>query len=421
MTARGVLGEIAHMGKRLVAVAAFGSIFLPPVSAASAETDHHSHMDMPKAVCAQTTLDCANAASPAFDSKGRLWLAWIAGGRVSVARSTDMGTTFGEPVIVSPPIDRQDNGPDARPQVVIAPGGRMVVAYDQFKDDKWNAQIWVSQSDNDGAHFSAPVSMTDNPYSQRFPALSLGADGSLFAAWIDKRTVTAQRAQGINAPGGAIAYAWSTDGGVHFGPSQLVADNTCECCRIGIARNGKGFPVLSFRNLYDGGVRDHSVVTFTAKDTPGTPQRVAEDQWQTNACPHHGPSLDISSQGTIHTAWFTQGSARKGVFHARSIDGGQTFSTPIALGTPERHASRPYVLATPKRVWIAWKEFDGHQTTVMVKSSDDDGASWSEPKSIAATADTSDHPILIAKDGHAYLSWLRKVEGYHLFDLDSSP
>ena len=64
----------------------------------------------------------------------------------------------------------------------------------------------------------------------------------------------------------------------------------------------------------------------------------------------------------------------------------------MPIGRAERSPSRPYVLASGGAAWMVWKEFDGEQTTVEMMASHDAGRTWSEPKTVAATADASDHP-----------------------------
>jgi hypothetical protein len=67
---------------------------------------------------------------------------------------------------------------------------------------------------------------------------------------------------------------------------------------------------------------------------------------------------------------------------------------------------------------MAWKEFDGEKSLVLAKVSRDDGLTWSVPKSVAETADASDHPLLVDVKGKAYLSWLTRQEGYRLTALE---
>jgi thiol-disulfide isomerase/thioredoxin len=48
----------------------------------------------------------------------------------------------------------------------------------------------------------------------------------------------------------------------------------------------------------------------------------------------------------------------------------------------------------------------------------DDGVQWSSPKVIAETNGYSDHPLLIQREGVAYLSWLTAAQGYRLLKLE---
>jgi hypothetical protein len=61
---------------------------------------------------------------------------------------------------------------------------------------------------------------------------------------------------------------------------------------------------------------------------------------------------------------------------------------------------------------MVWTEFDGDKTVVMLMQSHDDGQTWSTPKAIASTADSSDHPLLVANGSQVYLSWMTKADGY---------
>jgi hypothetical protein len=172
-----------------------------------------------------------------------------------------------------------------------------------------------------------------------------------------------------------------------------------------------------FRNIFEGGVRDHAIMTFGDPQTPGEVRRVSKDDWQIAACPHHGPSLSISAAGAYHVTWYTNGKARKGLFYARSQDEGRTFSEPLPVGRADRNPARPYVLAGPRGTTMVWKEFDGEKTTVNAMTSHDDGKSWSKPVAIATTADTSDHPLLVTDGQKTFLSWMTKAEGYRLLPI----
>jgi hypothetical protein len=380
----------------------------------SAAYGQMNHQHASEAACDETILRCASKVTPAFGPDGTLWLAWMAGGQISVASSKDGGKTFSVPVAVTKERLNLDWGPDARPKIVIDRNGGIALAFSIFRDMAFNGQVLYTRSADGGKSFSELRPITASNESQRFEALGLDADGSLFAAWLDKRNRVPVQQRGQQYDGAGLFFASSNDGGATYSESRLAQDNTCECCRLGLAFAGPGRPVVVFRNIFEGGVRDHAIVTFSDPATPGEVRRVSRDDWQIAACPHHGPSLSISPAGTYHVTWYTAGKARKGLFYARSQDEGRTFSDPLAIGRPDRNPTRPYVLAGPHGLTIAWKEFDGEKTTVNLMTSHDDGLTWSKPISVAATTDTSDHPLLVTDGQKTFLSWMTKADGYRL-------
>ena len=222
--------------------------------------------------------------------------------------------------------------------------------------------------------------------------------------------------EGRKYEGAGLFFASSKDGGAVYAEARLASDNTCECCRLGLAFAGPGRPVVVFGTSSKGGVRDHAVMTFADPATPGEVRRVSNDEWQISACPHHGPSLSISPAGTYHVSWYTNGKARKGLFYARSEDEGRTFSDPLPLGRADRNPTRPYV--SPARTAPPWSgRSSTARTSVNAMTSHDEGKSWSKPVAIATTTDTSDHPLLVSDGQTTYLSWMTKADGYRLLPI----
>jgi hypothetical protein len=388
---------------------------LLPFGPAAAQ-DHMHHHDAAPNACADPGLSCAAAVTPAFAADGTLWLVWAGGGRVSVAHSADQGRHLSEPVSVTPDPVLIDNGPDSRPVLAVDAAGRVTVAYAVFKDRAWNGEVRVSRSTDGGRHFSAAEPIAPESPSQRFQGMAIDAGGRIFAAWLDKRTVAPARARGEPHAGAALAFAWSD--GDHFKPARIAADDTCECCRLGLGFAGAGRPVVAFRNIFPGSERDHALIVFQDPDTPGPLHRISEDHWAIEGCPHQGPALAVGGGGTLHVAWFTGGPVRQGLFHARSTDAGETFSTPLPIGDPAKQNSRPALLARGATVYLAWKSFDGERTEIRLMVSSDDGATWGPARTIATTDDESDHPLLVSDGRTVFLSWLTRHDGYRLIPLD---
>jgi hypothetical protein len=362
----------------------------------------------------------AFTAAPAFDADGTLWVVRPKVDRIVVMKSTDLGKTFGDPVMVTPEPMNLDWGPDARARIAVDPKGGLIVTFGIFQDKNFNGRAYYSRSTDGGVTFTRPRPITADTTSQRFETAAVDPSGRVFAAWLDKRNVGKARAAGKAYDGAALAYAWE-DGEADFGPTSIALDNTCECCRLGVAFAGPGRPAVVFRNIFPGSVRDHGVITFRDPATPGPVQRVSVDNWKIEACPHHGPAMAIAPDGSYHVAWFTDGADRKGLFYARADSADAAFSLPRALSKPDRQPARPYLLANGPDLHLVWKEFDGAKVAVRWQVSHDSGRQWTEPRTVAETADESDHPLLVADKHRTYLSWLTRKEGYRLIPLGEQP
>ena len=369
-----------------------------------------------KNICQSAGLECANAATPFFTSDGKLLLSWTANGVVSVAQSSDLGKSFLPPVKIAEHGKSLDTGADARPQIVADKLGNVFLAYAFFKDANWNAQINTARSTDSGKTFTPSAPLINDGSSQRFPSVLIKPDESIFISWIDKRLVAAAKQGGEKRLGGSIAYSFSQDGGKTFQAERFANESSCECCRIGASLDPKGNPVVAYRAIFPGGIRDQASQVISDKGAEPF-RRVADDDWKTDACPHHGPTIAVSGTGKFHVAWYTQGSKRSGVFYANSSNQGVSYSKPSRVGAESANVSRPYLYASGQQVWLVWKEFDGAKSSIHLKESSDDGVTWTVPKILTSTAGYSDHPLLLSRSNEVFLSWLTRDDGFQIISI----
>ena len=374
----------------------------------------HEHMRAPG--CADPKPECAATATPAFGADGRLWLTYSVAGKVYVASSRDAGAHFDPPAAVpADPVEIDDNG-EARPTIVAAPDGTLVVAYAQRLDRSYNGKIFISRSTDGGKSFSPPRPLLESS-SQRFAVLAATKAGRIYVAWLDKGNQAKAKAAGEHYVGSGVAMAWSDDRGATFSGKRILIDHSCECCRVAMALDTDQQPVVAWRHVFGANLRDHMVAKLSPDGSTFSGGRVSQDQWAIDACPHQGPALAVDAKGVWHVAWYTAGKARKGLFYARSADGGRSFSEPEKIGVADHVASHAQILASNGALYRAWKDFDGVTTTILTQVSLDDGRSWSAPKAAASTADASDNPLLAGDGKRVYLSWLTRKEGYRLLPL----
>lgn len=353
--------------------------------------------------------------TPAFDAKGRLFVAFVEGDAVFASSSADLGKTFAPAVRVTRQPEKVDANGEARPKIATDGAGGVFVSWTRKGAQPYTGDVRFARSTDGGRTFGPPVTVNDDglPTGHRFDALSVGPSGEVLLAWVDKRDLERAKSAGTAYDGAAIYSAVSRDGGRTFAKNAKLKDNACECCRLAVARDGAGKAVLLWRDILPGGIRDHSLAVLG--DAP-RPARATFDGWKVNACPHHGPSLAIAD-GAWHLAWFTaEGKNGGGLFYARSLDGGATYGEPRRLAPPSG-ASHAYVLASGAVVDVVWKESRGDGSVVRASRSTDGGRTFGAARDAAATAGRADHPLLAADGRGTYLSWFTDAEGYRLVPL----
>ncbi len=357
------------------------------------------------------------AVTVAFDARGRLWRAHIADGHLWVSQSRDAGQHYGDPVRVTTEPERIAADGENRPKLAFGSKGEILVSWSRSAETPFAGDVRFSRSTNDGASFEAPITINDdhNPISHRFDALTVDGRGHVWLLWLDKRDQEAAEKAGRKFTGISLYAAQSTDGGTTFGPNQLLAAHSCECCGIALSLDRDGVPVAAWRHVFDANVRDHQLMRL---DADMTPVRLSAEQWAVDACPHHGPTLAIAKDGVRHAAWFSGAPGRTGLFYARSTGNGKNFSAPIPFGNGAQQAGHPNLLVNGREVYLTWREFDGRGAVWLMRSRNG-GKTWDTPKRVADTGDASDRPWLVSHGRHVWLSWNTIKEGHRLFDVSA--
>jgi len=368
------------------------------------------------------TLDCAPAPSSVFSHSGRLWVAWSYAGHVYVSYSDDKAKTFSLPVSVNRVPEKISARGENRPKIALNNKGGIYVSWTTPLKKRFSGNVRFSYSNNNGKSFSTPITVNDNLdiTGHRFEALGVADNGNIYLAWLDKRDRLKAEKAAKKYHGAALYYSWSEDGGKNFHRNQKIIDHSCECCRVAIDTDKKNLPVIVWRNIYGKNTRDHALVNFNAPDKPAKPVRVSFDNWQVDACPHHGPDISISDETEeYHLVWFDNAEKRHGLFYMR-MDKNNKQSAPIAFGNYKAGASHPSVLTKGNKVWLSWKEFDGKKESLWVQLSSDNGGSWGKAASIAETTAGSDYAFLMMDAHGVYIQWKTTQEGFQLINIDES-
>jgi hypothetical protein len=155
-----------------------------------------------------------------------------------------------------------------------------------------------------------------------------------------------------------------------------------------------------WRHVFEPNERDHA---FALLGSPAAAvERVTVDRWRVDACPHHGPSLAFTPDGTRHAVWFNEVDGEGRVFYARLGD-----SQPQAVRQLPAGANHADIAASGNRLAVAWKRFDGSMTRVESWISRDGGRHFS-PGPTLQTAMDSDQPRLVGSAHDILLVWRRE-------------
>ena len=290
-----------------------------------------------------------------------------------IRSSADGGRLWSPPRPVNADAEAVAADGDSRPKIAAGPAGELYVSWTKPLSKPFTGEVRLSRSLDGGKRFSAPLTVHADrqEITHRFDALTVSRDGKPVVAWIDKRDIETAKAAGQPYRGAAVYFAVSDDRGASFRGDYRLGEHSCECCRIALLPRDDGSVTAFWRHVFPPNVRDHALARLYTDGRSEPLQRATFDDWHTDACPHHGPSLAVDAAGQLHAVWFSQGGLA-GVHYGRLVDGRVDGMRRIGGGG----AAHADIAASGKRVAIAWKEFDGSATRLLAELSEDSGQTW---------------------------------------------
>jgi hypothetical protein len=346
--------------------------------------------------------------SAALSPGGELWVAHAekAAARTHVIVSRrDASGAWSDPVRATGEPEPVSADGENRPKIAVGPAGELYVSWTSPTSAQYTADIRFARSLDAGRTWSTPMTVHRDrqTIAHRFESLLVDDAGVLWLAWIDKRELASAKKSGRAYAGAAVYYASSRDRGATWSAERKLADQSCECCRIALALEGRNGVAAMWRHVFANSERDHAVAILELSGPP-TVQRATFDRWRTPACPHHGPSLAIDAAGRRHAVWFNQKHGVGRAFYGQLTQDGPAHVRALPLG-----AAHADVATAGARVGIVWKRFDGPLTRIESWLSHDGGRSFVSARAWE-TRTVSDQPRLIANDRDIVLVW-RTTEG----------
>lgn len=352
--------------------------------------------------------------SAAFDSHGRLYVVDAADGHVRLRHSDDDGRTLSAPIEVNATAERIYAEGENRPKIAFGPHDEIYVSWSQPRAAPWTGFVRFARSLDRGEHFSEPLTVHHDraEITHRFDALAVDGKGRIVIAWIDKRDVVAATAAGKPYLGAAVYYSWSDDGGASFVPERKLVDQSCECCRIALARTPDGEVAAFFRGIYGNNIRDHAYAVLHTDGQTSQVERATFSDWQIAGCPHHGPGLAIGNDGSRHAVWYE--AKDKPTIHYGQLDPRHEPKHPLVIaGAGASHAD---VAVHDHTVWVTWNQVNADGYALMLRRSTDNGAHFDAAREIARSHGAVGSPQLLLKQGRAFVAW-NTATGFHMIEV----
>jgi hypothetical protein len=404
--------DAGAQGRRIV----LGGVIL--LAGCGAEVREDLAFSQPTVVSAET----ANGATPMFlvTPTGDKVIAWVAAegggtdGKLYLS-VTPQGSAGPLPtVMVDDPLGPIEPHGEAPPRLGVDRNGGLYALYAVGKlvpGRRFPANaLRVIRSDDHGRTWSAPVTVNGAGElgdfgSHGFHALTVAPDGAVLATWLENE-------KGISK----VFFTRSSDRGATWAtPRALREDQACPCCRTGVAATADGQLYVSWRNVFDGDVRD--VVVAKSADAGATwqePVRPRADGWVYPGCPHAGPAMALGPDGAVHIAWWTGKGGEAGVWYAKSTDGGASFThTPIAVGERSQPAHVQLAVGADSSVYLAWDDGLDVRPTVTFRRSTDGGRTWLSAQVLSAPGTAGSYPVLALVGDSVAVAWSQQSAAHH--------
>lgn len=191
---------------------------------------------------------------------------------------------------------------------------------------------------------------------------------------------------------------------------RAITRGVCYCCRTALSVAADGSIYAAWRHVYAGNQRDIAFTasrdggrTFTA------PVRVSRDDWEINGCPENGPAIAIDRQHRVHVVWPTRvidrGAETLALFHAVTTDG-KVFTPRHRIPTMGL-AYHPRVATAPDgSLLVAWDEAAGGGRRVRLArgTADETGTMTFRPVDLPGPVEGR-YPSLAITPTHLVVAW----------------
>ena len=317
------------------------------------------------------TLDTgsANSQDPQVSVSGsNVYSVWQEGTgpkTIEFAKSTDGGSSFGAQVVLS-----SSTAVSTLPQIA-SDSSNVYVAWLQGGTD-----VYFSDSGDSGSTFDSPIQLSTSSSKPRLAT----SGNNVYVAWEE---------------GTDISFVRSTDTGETFDAEKNLSSSATSSTLPEIIASGTNVFVTwkEGTNIYFAKSTD-SGSTFSA------PIDIGDTGGSTT------PNPKIAYDGTtIYVVWSQTVSGKGDISFTSSSDGGSTFGTVQNLSNNSGSSITPQVSAAGGNISVVWRDDTPGNNDILMKSSDDSGATFGASQNISSNSGVSQEPRVSVVGTRVFAVW----------------
>jgi hypothetical protein len=375
------------------------------------------------------------AADPHISISGKnIYEVWAAslpgestnGGRSSdifFSKSTDSGVSFSRPVALT----NYKPGIKQEPRIAVSDNNLYIIWSDYSLGA---AEVYFTKSTNDGATFTAPVALGTSFFTNE---TRLGASSNnVYVMWVGSAN---------NLTAGAVLFKSSNDGGNTFGNTTSLSGNGI-ASKPEMSISGNNVYVVWYNSTLVNGFLIDDQILFTRSTNNGTHFSTPTDLSNNPNSFSSKPQVDASGRN-VYVAWLESANHTLNIantYFAKSVDAGETFSSPIKLSNNVATNNFSFSSDIPRlasssssygdNVYVIWaypstsNSSFTRNTDLFISRSVNGGASFSSPFKISSNPGLRDVGISVSTNPNYNVDDVRlvwsadtgsKTLGYDLF------
>ena len=291
---------------------------------------------------------------------------------------------------------------------LAAHGETLFLAWVDAAEDRASVVMKLSESVDATLAFSDPIPVHQSTAARpTFTSMSIGDDGTIACSWLDNRNKVQQPFASVRRPD---KTQFEPEKMVYAGPDER---GICPCCPTA-AFVSNGDVLVTFR-ANEGGFRDMWTATWPSNASGfQAPVPHVKPTWKFDGCPHDGPAICKTSHG-LHVAWMDAHTGTEQVYVGTNGSVAQPTSIShaatrgkISMESQSVSAGHPQLAAYQDVLYLAWDQSLPSGRAIFLAKSIDGGETFSSAIALAPTAGhfQTRPRIRISKDGRIVVAWM---------------